>query len=146
MGMGGQIQRNEQAMTAKAAEVEAAFIAGEQAIGQQEEAEQALSASSLKSAEEEAVNPGVRFRDAEKKTLSANRARVKKGDLDGSKKLMKPIGEIKASAERFGKRNPELKEQTLLLLAERLKDCKNLAELRTILKSFFLLSRTKPLN
>jgi type III secretion protein W len=129
----------EQKLASQESDLERAFAAQEAAIAQAEVAQQAESAANLLMTLEETVNPlANRFEEQNKKSLEENRARIKKREEEQAEQRLAPIKSIEDAANRFARKNPELKQQLLQLLLERIKDCKNKDELKKILYQFYL--------
>ena len=128
----------EQKLASQESDLERTFAAQEAAIAQAEVAQQNEAAANLLMTLEETVNPlANRFTEEDKKSLEENRSRIKKEETDKSEGRLAPIKSIEDAANRFARKNPELKEQILQLLLQRIKDCKNKDELKKILSQFY---------
>ncbi len=128
----------EQKMASQAAGLEQVFEAQEAQLAQAEEAQQAETSETLQNIMEEATNPlAFRALKQDKKDLESCKIRLKKSELDKLEKRLVPAEQIKDAAGRFNRKNPELKQQILQLLLERIKDCKDKDELKKILAQFY---------
>jgi type III secretion protein W len=117
--------------------LEQVFEKAETELAQQETAQQVESVDSLKFALEEAVNPlGSKFL-TKQKSIPDNKQRLKKAEQDRIEKRFIPVREAEESAEKFSKQNPELKQSILMLLRDRIKDCKTKEELLSELNKFY---------
>src|SRR6185295_4344014 len=135
---GGDFQRIEDAMTKQAGELEQVFEAGELQIAQQETAQQAETVENLKYIFEETTPPPAkRLDDKKKSSLEENIPRVKRGEKVEQQSRLVRKEDVQASADRFAKRNPELKSQILQLLLDKVKDCKSKEDLLKILSQFY---------
>ncbi|MBS0655331.1 MAG: type III secretion system gatekeeper subunit SctW, partial [Verrucomicrobia bacterium] len=86
---------------------------------------------------EEAVNPlSAKFPKTEK-SIEEHKMRLKKSERDELEQRLAPIKEIDETAERFSRQNPELKQQILVLLLDRIKDVKSPDELLDLLSQFY---------
>lgn len=95
-------------------------------VGQEEmaelRAEQADSAANFMESVEEAVNPFAAKFASKRKDIKSHKSRVQKMLKSGETgKRLLPIDQIKDTANKFQKRNPELQGNVLVLLRERIK-------------------------
>lgn len=111
--------------------------AAELQVAQAETAEQVETQATLKQVMEETVNPlSAKFPKTEK-SIEDHKARLKKTEKDELEQRLAPIKDIDTAAEKFSKQNPELKKQILVLLLNKIKDCKTKEELLDILSQFY---------
>jgi type III secretion protein W len=125
-------------LTTKAAELEEVYVTKEEQLGQQEIAQQIETKDAMKEVFEEASNPlAAAVKKQDKSGLEEHKVRMKKSEIDRLEKRILPVEEVKQSAERFSKRNPELKSQILQLLLDKIKGVKDKDELLKILAQFY---------
>lgn len=126
-----------QGLTSQQVDLEQIFEKAELEVAQQETAQQVETAESLRQDLEEAVNPLASRYLTKQKSIPDNKQRLKKAELAQLEKRLAPIEEIKESASKFSKQNPELKPQILMLLLEKLKDAKTKEDVLTLLEQFY---------
>ena len=113
------------------------FEAKEAEIARAEIAQQAETAEILRNVHEEATNPLARSAESKKKNISEHSVSLRKVVKPEEKQKVLPEREVKDQASRFEERNPELKEQVLLLLLSKIKDCRDKEEILKILQEFY---------
>jgi type III secretion protein W len=84
---------------------------------------------------QESVNPLLKEMKKGKKSLSENRTRVQKAL--STKESTQDLDAAKDSAQKFEKRNPELKAKMLILLREQIKDSDSKEEILEKVKNFY---------
>lgn len=125
-------------LTSKAAEIEEVMVGREEQLATTETAQQVETKDLMKEVFEEATNPlASRAQKQEKSGLEEHKVRMKKAEVDRLEKRILPVEEVKQSAERFAKKNPELKAQILQLLLDKIKGVKDKDELLKILSQFY---------
>lgn len=128
----------EQKLTSQAAGLEQVFEAQETELAQADTAMQLEAEDTLKNVFEEASNPlAFRALKQEKKGTDEFKIRMKKTEQDRLERRLLPVEQIKDAANKFNKRNPELKAPILQLLADKIKGCKDKEELKKILEQFY---------
>ena len=65
------------------------------------------------------------------------KVRLKKSELAQLERKIAPPADVNESAERFAKKNPELKSQILQLLLDKIKDAKTKEEITKLLQTFY---------
>ena len=132
-------QKIEEQLIAQREALEAVWAAEAAEEVEEEEAVEVESFEILENVYEEgATNPlAERAEKTSKKSLVENADRIKKAEAELLGRRLSPLEEMKDSAERFSKKNPELQSRTLQLLADKIKDCKSPEELRDILSAFY---------
>jgi len=108
-------------------------------IAEEENAQQAETTSNLKNIHEEGANNPLadKKKTKEKKSLKDNTVRLRKIQTERLEVPLKEPKELNDLAEQFAKGNREFRQETLLLLADKVKDCKTKEELLETLSIFF---------
>lgn len=118
-------------------DVEQILEKAELEIAQAEVAQQVETADDLKSVFEEGVNPLSRGLEKSQKSLEDHKVRLTKAELQRLEQKIVGVKESDEAADKFNRQNPELKKPILLLLLEKVKNCKSKEELLDILKQFY---------
>lgn len=106
-------------------------------IAQAETAQQAETADSMKNVFEESANPLSRTFDKSRKSLDDNKVRLTKSELQRIEAKIVGIKDSEETADKFARQNPEFKKPILLLLLNKVKDCKTKEEILDVLKQFY---------
>jgi type III secretion protein W len=118
-------------------DVEQILAKAELQIAETEVAQQVESADSLKDALEEAVNPLARGLEKSQKSLEDQKTRLSKTELQRLEAKVVGIKDSEETADKFCRQNPEFKKPILILLLEKVKECKTKEEILDILKQFY---------
>lgn len=118
-------------------DVEQILEKAELEIAQAEVAQQVETEDTLKNVFEEGVNPLSRSFDKSQKSLEDHKVRLTKAELQRIEQKIVGVKESDEAADKFNRQNPELKKPILLLLLEKVKNCKSKEELLDILKQFY---------
>jgi len=112
------------------------LAAKEAKVAKLEIAQQAQTAEALKNVHEEATNPLAAFK-RKTKDLKDHTISVPKEEKAEEKQKVLPDRQVRDQASKFEKRNGELKSDILLLLLDKVKDCRDKDELLKILNDFY---------
>ncbi len=118
-------------------DVEQILAKAELEIAQTEVAQQVETEDTLKNVFEEGVNPLTRGLEKTNKSLEDNKVRLKKTELEKLEAKVVSIKDSEEAADKFTRQNPEFKKPILLLLLDKIKNCKTKEELLDILKQFY---------
>lgn len=106
-------------------------------IAQAETAQQAETEDTMKNVFEESANPQARAFDKSRKSIDDNKLRLTKSELQRLEAKIVGIKDSEETADKFARQNPEFKKPILLLLLNKVKDCKTKEEILDILKQFY---------
>lgn len=118
-------------------DVEQILSKAELEIAKAEVAQQVETADTLKDVFEEGVNPLARGLEKTQKSLEDHKVRLSKTELQRLEAKVVGIKDSEESADKFCKQNPEFKRPILLLLLDKVKDCKTKEEILDLLKQFY---------
>ena len=113
------------------------LAAKESKVARLEIAQQAQTSEALQNIHEEATNPLANYFRQKTKNLKDHTISVPKEERAEEKQKVLPDRQVKDQASKFEKRNPELKSDILLLLLDKVKDCRDKDELLKILNEFY---------
>ncbi len=118
-------------------DVESILAKAELEIGQTEVAQQVETEDTMKNVFEEGVNPLSRGLEKTQKSLEDHKVRLSKTELQRLEAKIVGIKDSEETADKFAGQNPEFKKSILLLLLDKVKNCKNKEEILDILKQFY---------
>ncbi len=126
-----------QGLSSQDIDVEQILAKAELEIAQTEVAQQVETEDTLKNVFEEGVNPLSRGLEKTNKSLDDNKVRLKKTELEKLEARVVSVKDSEEAADKFTRQNPEFKKPILLLLLDKVKNCKSKEELLDILKQFY---------
>ncbi|MCE5293431.1 MAG: hypothetical protein LLF94_02300 [Chlamydiales bacterium] len=118
-------------------DVESILAKAELEIAEAETAQQMETEDTMKNVFEEGVNPLSRSFEKSQKSLEDQKVRLSKAELQRLEARVVGVKDSEESADKFAGQNPEFKKSILLLLLDKVKNCKNKEELLDILKQFY---------
>ncbi len=118
-------------------DIDSILAKAELEIAQAEVAQQAETEDSLKNVFEESANPLARALKKNDKSLEDHKVRLSKAELQRLEAKIVGVKDSEEAADKFAGQNPEFKKPILLLLLNKVKNCKTKEELLDILKQFY---------
>lgn len=118
-------------------DVESILAKAELEIAQTETAQQCETDDTMKNVFEEGTNPLARAFDKSQKSIDDNKTRLTKTELQRMEAKIVGIKDSEETADKFAGSNPEFKKAILLLLLDKVKDCKTKEEILNILNQFY---------
>ena len=118
-------------------DVDEIIAKAESEIARAETAQQAETEDTMKNFFEESANPQARAFDKSRKSIDDNKLRLTKSELQRLEAKIVGIKDSEETADKFARQNPEFKKPILLLLLNKVKDCKTKEEILDILKQFY---------